>query len=70
MTTNLILNIQDSEAHNLLQKVELGWDSIKMTITNDHKQADSTRAFWEAANPRFAVGILLKVNHPFYLGIR
>ena len=49
---------QNSEASNLLQKAVVSWDSLKLTVTSDHKLADTTRAFWEGANPRLAVSLL------------
>nr|KAG5713439.1 hypothetical protein BaRGS_024987 [Batillaria attramentaria] len=44
----------NSDASNLLQKAAVSWDSLKLTVTSDHKLADTTRAFWDGANPRLA----------------
>lgn len=42
------------EASNLLQKAVVSWDTLKLTVTAEHKAADTTRAFWEGTNPRLA----------------
>lgn len=54
--------LQNSNGSNLLQKAVLEWDSLKLTVTAEHKLADNTRAFWEGASPRLAVSLELCIT--------
>ena len=47
----------DTEADNghqkgVLSAVVLDWDSCKLKLATEHKTAEATRAFWDAAQPK------------------
>ncbi|XP_050388946.2 alsin isoform X1 [Patella vulgata] len=43
---------QESDEKNLLNRVLLNWESLKMTMSTDHRIAEATRLFWESVHPK------------------